>query len=230
MTDAGSDSVKKASAGVIGAGGFTFGGPPSSSTGLTAGSKPFMDARAGATPAKAKRVRDDGNDTKETSIGAGGFLFGPAAAPAASSLSSGNAFVGGGLTFSGPTTTPANTPAKPKATDETSSKPAVPSTGFNFGVAAAALAPDTKPSSLVGLRFGASASGDEKKEDPVTTTASSTEGFSIGAREVGEKKDKVHPYQDFHSVSHRQRQLKLQLRTEFRNRRARRLCFRLARR
>ena len=192
MTDAGSDSVKKASAGVIGAGGFTFGGPPSSSTGLTAGSKPFMDARAGATPAKAKRVRDDGNDTKKTSIGAGGFLFGAAAAsslPAASSLSSGNAFVGGGLTFSGPTATPANTPAKPKATDETSSKPAVPSTGFNFGVAAAAPAPATKPSSLVGFRFGASASGDEKKEDPVTTTASSTEGFLIGAREVGEKKD-----------------------------------------
>ena len=64
---AGSKSVVKASAGVIGAGGFSFEGAPSSSTGITTGSKPFMGSWAGATPAKSKRDRDVRNDKEKAS-------------------------------------------------------------------------------------------------------------------------------------------------------------------
>jgi hypothetical protein len=132
MTNVGSKPIVKASVGVIGAGGNSFG------TGLNSPSpKPFVATRDNATPAKTKPDRDDGNDLK-VGIEAGGFLFGMAAllSPAALSMSSGTAFLGSGLSFNGPTATPAITPAKPKVTHKTLSKPAV--SLERFGAAAVA--------------------------------------------------------------------------------------------
>jgi hypothetical protein len=92
--------------------------------GLTSTSpKPFAVTGDGATP--------DGKDLK-AGIGASGFLFGTAAllSPAALSMSSGTTFLRSGFLFNGPTATPAITPAKPKVTHETLSKPAVSFEGF----------------------------------------------------------------------------------------------------
>eukprot|EP00581_Thalassiosira_minuscula_P008452 CAMPEP_0183707980 /NCGR_PEP_ID=MMETSP0737-20130205/4383_1 /TAXON_ID=385413 /ORGANISM="Thalassiosira miniscula, Strain CCMP1093" /LENGTH=1413 /DNA_ID=CAMNT_0025935751 /DNA_START=74 /DNA_END=4315 /DNA_ORIENTATION=- len=207
----GANGEKKGS---IGTGGFSFGGATSSSTapapaaspsggGASIGSGGFSFGGAATTPAKSKRTRDDGNGVgggkDKATIGAGGFTFGGASPSASAPSASGggaSSFGSGGFSFgaggSGTTSTPANTPAKPKRgrDDDASSKsPTAPSGGgFTFG-AAAAPAPATKANSSAGFTFGASASasGDEKKEDSVSaatvTAAASTSGFSFGATE-----------------------------------------------
>lgn len=197
--DGGTKSSTIAGAGAIGVGGFSFSGPSSSSTtGPSTGSKPFVSTGAGATPAKAKRHCDEGNDIQEARIGAGGFSFG-----AASSLNNGN--LSGGFSFGGPATT-----AKPKTTYESSSKPTssagfnfvAPATaptsvtnpsssiGFNFGAPTAVPVSVTEPSSMEGFTFGTPALGEMKKVDPVSTIASNNGVFSLGASAVGECNEK----------------------------------------
>ncbi|KAL3816556.1 hypothetical protein ACHAXA_011855 [Cyclostephanos tholiformis] len=210
VTDVGSRPVVKTSVSVIGPGGFSFGGAQSSSTGLTeTGPKSLVVTGDGATPAKAKRDRDDGSDNLNAGIGVGGFLFRAAASSShtPSSISRGTDFVGSEFSYNRPTATPANTPAKLKVTNETSNKSAVSLegsgaalaaseseskasslVGFSLGESASAPVPSTKISTSVGFSFGASVLGDKKKEDPVTAGGSTTGGFSFGAREVGEKK------------------------------------------
>ena len=159
----GTKSSTKPSVGTIGTGGFSFGGSPSSTlTRPSADSKVSVSFGVGATPAKAKLDLNDENK-KETpaSIGAGGFSFGTAASttPAISSLGNGNASsASGGFSFGGPTSTSANTPAKPKASGESTIKSSI---GFKFGTLT-----------------------EEKKVESVSINTASN-GFSFGASDKG---------------------------------------------
>ncbi|KAL3762496.1 hypothetical protein ACHAWU_008199 [Discostella pseudostelligera] len=130
---------------------------------------------------------------KKASIGAGGFSFGGATLPS----SGGGAISSGGFSFgAAAATSTATTPAKPKRsrvdTSDDDAHSRAPVVGFSFGAGAPSSATTTTKAaaSSIGFSFGATSSGDEKKEDPVTaTTASSGGGFSFGAGSVAEKHD-----------------------------------------
>jgi len=158
----GTKSSTKPSVGTIGTGGFSFGGPPSSTlTRPSTHSKSSVSFGVGATPAKAKLdLNDENKKQTPASIGAGGFSFGTAASttPAISSLGNGNASsASGGFSFGGPTSTSANTPAKPKASGESTIKSSI---GFKFGTLT-----------------------EEKKVESVSINTSN--GFSFGASDKG---------------------------------------------
>lgn len=162
-SDTGTKSSTKPSVGTIGTGGFSFGVLPSSTlTRPSTDSKVSVSFGVGATPAKAKLDLNDENK-KETpaSVGAGGFSFGTASSttPAPSSLGNGNASsASGGFSFGGPTSTSANTPAKPKASGESTIKSSI---GFKFGTLT-----------------------EEKKVESVSINTASN-GFSFGASDKG---------------------------------------------